>query len=603
MADTKTIGKREMRSTLPAGWITRNSDPALFASAGVSPEAFGQPYNAQQAAYRSMQSTAAGDDPQGRGAPSAYMYGPGSILNHEATGAVDVAYNPQTQTWQGIDANGALIPGTDHTYRTNDDAAFIAGSLAIGGIGAYAAGTGVGAAGAAEATGGAGAAGGTGLTATEGAALDAALTGGTGSTAGAAGGAAGASGAAGATGAAGAAGAGSPAASGLSVSDWLGIGSVAAGMASSPEAPDTSGINAAAQSAAARDNDIWTWFKTEYEKTAGDRAAATARDNKIADASLEAMNFATQEAKDAAARRKTVFEPVEDRLVTSAQNYDTPARRAEEIARATADVESAAGRAQADNRRAMARMGYSAGADPAAAAALTQDAALQKAKMIAGASSGAVRNVEQQGYARMMDAAALGKGVVSNQATQQQLATAAGGAGVQAGAGSVAAGQGAVPFIQGAASGSNQALATAGNLYGQAAQIGATTRGQDLGFLNNAFSAYMMKSSKKVKKNTGQKADGKAELAEIEATPVAKDWKYDPAKGGPNDGGVPHTGPMAEDVQATMGDKVAPEGEVIDMREMGGKMLAGMQALSTQVKQLERKVARMSKSTSTTEKA
>ena len=65
-------------------------------------------------------------------------------------------------------------------------------------------------------------------------------------------------------------------------------------------------------------------------------------------------------------------------------------------------------------------------------------------------------------------------------------------------------------------------------------------------------------------------------------------WSYDPAKGAPDDGGQKHTGPMAQQVRRTMGDQVAPGGKAIDIPSLNGKMMAAIQALSKQVKTLQR---------------
>ena len=64
-------------------------------------------------------------------------------------------------------------------------------------------------------------------------------------------------------------------------------------------------------------------------------------------------------------------------------------------------------------------------------------------------------------------------------------------------------------------------------------------------------------------------------------------WRYDPAKGGPNDGGKPHVGPMAQRVRQTMGEAAAPGGKEIDLVNMNGRVLAGMQALAQRMKKLE----------------
>ena len=94
-------------------------------------------------------------------------------------------------------------------------------------------------------------------------------------------------------------------------------------------------------------------------------------------------------------------------------------------------------------------------------------------------------------------------------------------------------------------------------------------------------------SDKNIKTSTGKKASGKKALAQIAATPVEAGWKYDPAKGGPDDGGQPHTGPMAQTVHRTMGESIAPGGTKIDLVGMNGKLMAGMQELTKRVKKLE----------------
>ena len=351
--------------------------------------------------------------------------------------------------------------------------------------------------------------------------------------------------------------------------------------------PSNDGINQAAMDSAELSRESLEWFKGEYEKTAPDRAAATERQNAISDAQLEGMQFATQQARDANERTRTVFQPLEDRIVADATQYDTAGRRLQAASEARAGVETAYGGAMDGLSRELGRRNVMPGGNKSMS--LMQSAALDKARAITGATSTAEKNVEAQGYARMQDAAALGKGLVGNQATQQQIATSSGGASAgAAGAalGSATSGAGLMQtgFAQGL-----QGMGQAGQLYGQASQIENTTRGQDLNFLSNAFS--MFKSDVNVKKKTGTPGNPDQALAEITATPVDDGWEYDPAKGGPNDGGQPHTGPMAQDVNATMGEQAAPGGKAIDLVTMNGKLMLGMQALAKRVDQLEQRKA------------
>lgn len=353
--------------------------------------------------------------------------------------------------------------------------------------------------------------------------------------------------------------------------------------------PDTSGINRAAEASAALGKEALDWFKSTYAAEAPARQAAAARAQAVSDAQLKGMNFATDRAMKDAAYTDTVFRPLERRIVTDAQNYDTPWRRAMASERATAGVERAFGNAQTDlQNRLMRTEGGAMGSGRSLA--LMQDAALAKAKARAGASSNAVDNVEQQGYARRMDAAGMGRGVVGSQATQQQIATSTGNASAGNAMQALGATQSGTPLMT---QGFNTAMAgqaNAGNLYGNIAGLEAQTRGQDLGLLSTAFGGFM-RSSKKVKKRHGEVDDAKV-LREItdEGAPVER-WQYDPAKGGPDDGGRMHIGPMAEDVRETMGEAAAPGGEVIDMREVGGKLIAGMRALNERLERVEKEIA------------
>lgn len=354
------------------------------------------------------------------------------------------------------------------------------------------------------------------------------------------------------------------------------------------DAPDTSGVNKAAKQSAATAQEALAWAKQVYADGAGERAAASALDAKVANAQLEGMDFATQKARADDQRYRTMFQPVENQLVTDAMSYDTPARRAEAAARAGADVESMAGMAVQDMNRDLLRRGGSIDDGGARGGAL--DLALGKARARASASDSAVRNVEAQGHARMMDAAGLGRGVVGSQATQQQIAAQTGNAAVGAAGAGLAAGQSGNQVMQ---TGFNQALGgfgQSGSLYGQAASLQNQARGQDLALLGSAMGMFNLSnapSDKNKKKKTGKKANPDEALAEINQLPVEKDWEYDPSKGGPDDGGIPHTGPMAQNVRATMGEQVAPGGTQIDLVSMNGKLVAGMQALTRRIEKLE----------------
>lgn len=336
--------------------------------------------------------------------------------------------------------------------------------------------------------------------------------------------------------------------------------------------------------------DQFDWFKAEYAATKPARDAAEALSNKVAGAQLEGMETATQQAKDLDTRNKTVFQPLENTIVADASNFDTAGRRTQAANEAAADVEGAFGRAQDDLGRTLARSGVAAGGGRSQS--LMQDAALKKATAIAGATTGAVKNVEQQGYARRMDAAALGKGIVGNQATMQQIAQSGGAQAVSASGAAIGASQSGAGLMQTGFSGARAGINDAGTLYGQAAKVQSyadQNKMQGLGMLGSA--AGFLLSDEDKKKGTRKRLDGKKALKGIVKTPVDADWQYDPAAGGPDEGGQRHDGPMAQKVRKHMGNKVAPGGKVIDLASMNGQLMAGMQELAKRMTKLEKRVA------------
>jgi len=354
--------------------------------------------------------------------------------------------------------------------------------------------------------------------------------------------------------------------------------------------PNMKGMNRAAEASVALSKEALDWYKAEYAKTQPQRDAATATAQKVSESQIAGMDFATQQAKDMDARNKTVFQPLEDKIVADAQNYDTAGRRTQAANEATADVEGAFGRAQAGLTRDLARTG--ATPNSGRSLSLMQDAALKKATATAGATTSAVKNVEQQGYARTMDAAALGKGIVGNQATQQQIAQIGGAQSVAASNAALNAASSGASMVGQGYSAAQAGQQQAGNLYGQVAGIQQKASDSNMtaiGQLAGLGAMYMSDRAKK--KNTGKKIDTKKALKGVEETPVESGWQYDPAKGGINDGGKPHDGPMAQQVRKHMGNKVAPGGKAIDVASMNAQLMGGMQELAKRVKSLEKRVA------------
>jgi len=356
----------------------------------------------------------------------------------------------------------------------------------------------------------------------------------------------------------------------------------------------TDAQSAAAAESAALGREELDFTKQQYADSKPMRDAAAAKSLQVSDAQLESMKQNDAIAKDYYDYQTGTFRPLEKGIVADAQAFDTPERRAEAAASARADVEQSFGSAQDATRRAVLRTGGSVGSGRSLA--LMQDAALSKAKASAGATTSAARNVETQGYARKMDAASLGRGLASNQATSASVAINAGNSASANGARALDATNAGVGAVQSGYGGAMQGAVASGNLYGQIAssqQRLAEIQGQQAGQLGQAAgqAAAMYFSDEEMKSDTGKVTDGEEELDEINATPVETGWRYDPAKGGPDDGGRRHTGPMAQQVRRTMGDEVAPGGKAIDVVSMNGKLIAGMQALTKRVARIEQRVA------------
>jgi hypothetical protein len=355
------------------------------------------------------------------------------------------------------------------------------------------------------------------------------------------------------------------------------------------DAPDTSGINAAAQANAAIAKEALDWYKQEYARTAPQRDEAAVKAGEVTDAQIASMKQQSELAQDYADYNKSTFRPLEQGIVTDAQSYDTDARREAAAASATADVRTAMSNAQGATTRALNRMNV----NPAAGRAVSmQNAlALEGAKAEAGAATNARQTVEATGRAMKMDAASLGRNLPSAQATAIQTGTNAGNSAVGASNASLAASQsGAAMMGQGfnTAIGANQ---SAGSLYGTAGSLTNQARGQDLEFMSSVFGSAM-KSDRRVKTGTGKRKSGASMLKAIEDTPVHEGWRYDTAKGGPDDGGQPHDGPMAQDVKKTMGEEAAPGGTDIDPITVQGNLIGAVQELSKRVGRMQKAMGR-----------
>jgi len=157
--------------------------------------------------------------------------------------------------------------------------------------------------------------------------------------------------------------------------------------------------------------------------------------------------------------------PLEQKLVKDAYDYATEGKREQLASQAAADISQAFGVARGQQTRQMAAAGLRP--DSGRFAALNQNLLTKEALARAGAQNKARIDAENIGYARLQDAAALGRNLASNASTAYGVsinASNSAGQNMQQSLGAM--NQGYSTALQG-----NQSAlggyGTAGNIYGQ----------------------------------------------------------------------------------------------------------------------------------------
>lgn len=209
------------------------------------------------------------------------------------------------------------------------------------------------------------------------------------------------------------------------------------------------------------------WAREVYASEEPQRAASAQLSNQVAQAQLDQMRLQTEAAAQAQQDYDTLYRPLERQIVLDAQNYDTPERRDAASKQAIAGVTTALDAQRGATMREMERAGVNPASGKAMALQGSMDLGAAKAK--AGASAGAVQQIETQGYARRMDAASLGRGIASSQGTNAALASQLGASAVGSSNAALAAGQSGAGLVQGAYGTAIQGFGSAANSYGNVA--------------------------------------------------------------------------------------------------------------------------------------
>lgn len=166
------------------------------------------------------------------------------------------------------------------------------------------------------------------------------------------------------------------------------------------------------------------FVKQIYAESAPDRATASAKANQVTDAQLRLMDQQEAQTQDRIDYEKDTFRPLEKQIVAEANAYDTPERRAAEAGKAMQTVGT-----QFDvAKQGMRRQASAAGIDPSSGNFIANVGTMGVREAATKAASGtaATNMVETTGRAMKADAAALGRGLPSAQATTAGLALTAG---------------------------------------------------------------------------------------------------------------------------------------------------------------------------------
>lgn len=351
------------------------------------------------------------------------------------------------------------------------------------------------------------------------------------------------------------------------------------------DAPDTSRQDAIAADMQKLTAEQWDWVKGEYEKAAPDRAASAATARAVTDRQIKALDQQIALTEGYAEDRDNLYRPLEQKIVTEAGEYDTAERREAAAGKAVADVGMQVDLARQAQTRQQQRMGVTP--NSGAALATGNQMSLGEAAVKAGAANTARDQVELQGYARKLDAANLGRGSASSQATSAGIATQTGNSAVGNSQVPNATNNQGIGVMQGGANAALSGLGNAAGIYQNStnAKVQAGDSSGMWSALGSVAGGFIALSDEEQKTDREDVAP-EVSLAAIRKLPKAESWRYRKDSQAA-DGGVKHVGPMAQDVQASLGDATAPGGKAIDLVSMNGHLTNAVKALDKKVIALE----------------
>lgn len=328
------------------------------------------------------------------------------------------------------------------------------------------------------------------------------------------------------------------------------------------------------------------WLSIAKEQFATANARQTEQDklaNKVTEQQLAASQQAQGWATEDRERYKSVFQPLQDEFIDTAQNWDSPERQDKLAAEAKADVMSNAAAQRGATARAQAGMGV----NPTSGRYAGVDRAGENATALAaaGAENSSRNQIRKEGVAMKADAVNLGNGLAVNPASSLGLGVSAGSSAMGTTSSNNAQAAGNSSILQNGfnsamngysnqASILNQQYGNQLNAWNAQQQASASASGGLFSGLGSVAGMGLMAfmSSKELKEG---KEPVEGALAAIESMPV-ESWKY---KDGVADGGR-HIGPYAEDFQRATGKG---DGKSIPVVDAMGITMKAVQELSTKV--------------------
>jgi hypothetical protein len=263
------------------------------------------------------------------------------------------------------------------------------------------------------------------------------------------------------------------------------------------------------------------FYTNEYEKYRPQMEESKRLAAEVTQQQLDSSKTNANLAQDYSDYQKNTFRPLEKQLVDSATAYDTTGRQDAEASKGVADVHQAFDSAKATSARNNERMGV----NPTSGNAESIQAGLDTNEAIASANAANKGRLtaESTGRAMVADAANLGRGLASNQATSTQIASTQAGKALDANA------TGNAATLQGL------------NIQGQGYQTGIQGNQSAANILNTQYNGQLQANAQN-NASDANTMSGLGTIAGIGASFLAE-------------GGLVNPG---------LGDEEAPEGNTID---------------------------------------